>query len=71
MPRLPANNTPIATLQYPTRTGEIREQMAAVEDELTAIKAAFVESLIISFGTGGARSLERPASQILWLLKER
>src|SRR5258708_546752 len=71
VPRLPANNTPIATLQYPTRTGEIREQMAAVEHEFTTIKAAFVESLIISFGTGGARSLERPTSQILWLLKER
>jgi len=55
MPRLAANNTPIATLQYPTRTGGICAQLAAVEDELTAIKAAFVESLIISPSLGGAR----------------
>jgi hypothetical protein len=44
--------------------------MAAVEDELTAIKAAFADSRIISFSTGGARSLGRPASQNLKVMKE-
>jgi hypothetical protein len=68
VPRLAANNTPIATLQYPTRTGEICEQLAAVEGELTAIKAVFVETLIISFGMGARWG---PASQIQRRLKER
>jgi hypothetical protein len=44
--------------------------VAAVEDELTAIKAAFVHGRIISFSTGGARSLGRPASQNLKAMKE-
>ena len=46
--------TPIATLQYPAGTVEIGEEWAAAEGKLTAIKAAFVESLIISPSIGGA-----------------
>jgi hypothetical protein len=45
--------------------------MAAVEEELTAIKAAFVESLIMSDSAPAGLARWAPASEILWLLKER